>query len=471
MGSTDQLMRPLHARVDRLMLAVTWALFAVACALATPYYSWRAVFFVGLPTALIATALFCLRRGALSTRLFFAAALMTFAALHIHELHGVTEMHFGIFVLMSFLLAYRDWRPIVCAAVVIAVHHFSFDYLQFLGVDVYCFTRPEFWIVLIHAAYVIVQAGLLIHMAVRMKADALNGYELAMLGEALSQEQGHFDLRFAPMGLQGLSSRAFKATLDAIGTSMREITATIGRIAASSDDIAQNNHHLSEQIGTQADTLRTTNAAMGQIATRVRDGAAHASDANDLARMTADTVEQGGHAVAEVVAKMDEIARTVRGMGEMIATIEGIAFQTNILALNASVEAARAGNEGRGFAVVAEEVRTLAQRSATAAREIKALIGDSLQHVEDGSSLATRTGDTIRNVVGQVREVAALIAQISSASVAQSRDINEFGEGIAQMDALFGHDVTRVRSVAAASGDLHEQAQALRNSMAVFLVE
>ena len=471
MESTDGLLHPLYAKADRLMVAIVWALFVIACLLATQYYTWRAVFTIGLPTALIATALVVWRPGSLVTRLFLAASLMTFAALHIHQERGVTELHFGVFVFMAFLLAYRDWRPIVCAALVIAVHHFAFDYLQMSGFAVYCFTQPALSTVLVHAAYVVAEASLLIYIAHQMKRDARTGRELAVLGENLSREEGRFDLRFAPMTLEGRSSRTFKETLDAIHDAMREITATIEGIAVSSHDIAAGNHNLSQQIETQADALKTTNTAMGQIASRVRDSAAGAARANDLAHETATAAQQSGQAVEEVISKMGDIAEAVHRMGDMIATIEGIAFQTNILALNASIEAARVGSLGRGFAVVAAEVRALAQRSANASREIKTLIADSLQHVEDGSTLASHAGETMRSVRGQVVEVAKLIDDISATSEAQSRDLDEFSDGISQMNQILARDVEDVQGVASASGQLREQAKALHDAMAVFLVE
>jgi methyl-accepting chemotaxis protein len=236
--STDELLHSLYVKADRLMVAIVWALFVIACLLATRYFTWRAVFTIGLPTALIATALVVWRPGSLATRLFLAASLMTLAALHIHQERGVVELHFGIFVFMSFLLAYRDWRPIVCAGLVIAVHHLTFNYLQLAGLGVYCFTQPALATVLVHAAYVVAEAALLVYIAWHMKRDAQTGRELALLGENLSREEGRFDLRLAPMKLEGSSSRTFKQTLDAIHDAMREITATIEGIAISSNDIA-----------------------------------------------------------------------------------------------------------------------------------------------------------------------------------------------------------------------------------------
>ncbi|MCX4137171.1 hypothetical protein M0D68_03200 [Paraburkholderia sp. SEWSISQ10-3 4] len=246
MKQPDELLHTVYVKADRLMLVVVWALFAISCLLAIRDYNLRAVLWVGLPTVVIASTLTYWRAGALVTRLFLAASLMTFAALQIHQVHGLTELHFGVFVLMSFLLAYRDWRPILCAAGVIAVHHFSFNYLQLAGLDVYCFTEPAWSTVLTHAAYVVVQAGLLIFIAWHMKADAQTGRELAVLGENLSQQEGKFDLRLPPMKLNGASSRTFKDTLNAIHDAMRGITTTIDQMAVSSDDIASENHTLSQ---------------------------------------------------------------------------------------------------------------------------------------------------------------------------------------------------------------------------------
>ena len=471
MKQPDELLHTVYVKADRLMLVVVWALFAISCLLAIRDYNLRAVLWVGLPTVVVASGLTYWRAGALVTRLFLAASLMTFAALQIHQVHGLTELHFGVFVLMSFLLAYRDWRPILCAAGVIAVHHFSFNYLQLAGLDVYCFTEPAWSTVLTHAAYVVVQAGLLIFIAWHMKADAQTGRELAVLGENLSQQEGKFDLRLPPMKLNGTSSRTFKDTLNAIHDAMRGITTTIDQMAVSSDDIASENHTLSQQFSTQAETLNATNTAMEQIAQRVRESAEHAASANSLARQTSAAAQQSEQVVSEVVDKMTEINDAVHRMGDMITMIESIAFQTNLLALNASVEAARAGNHGRGFSVVAEEVRTLAHRSASAAREIKGLIGDSLQRVEHGSTLATRAGTAMQHVVGNVGDVAKLIEHISASSDAQSHDVGRFSQGMGEMDAMLVRDVEHVKGVASASASLREKARTLREAMSIFLVE
>jgi len=470
MHSTDELLRNLYVKTDRLMLAVVWALFLISCALASQNFTWEVVLWIGLPLSLLATIMVRFCSGALLTRLFFAACLMTFASLQIQQERGIPELHFGVFVLMSFLLAYRDWRPIVCAAAVIAVEHVLMNYLQLAGLGVYCFTAPAWPTVVIHAAYVVIQAGLLIFIAVHMKADAQSGQELALLGEALSRETGKFDLRLPDMTLAGASSRTFKNTLDAIHVSMRDITLGIERMAAASEHISTGNRDLSQQIGTQAKTLDATTAAMEQIADRVKQSADMTASADALARETSECARHSGQVVRQVVDNMDGIEAAVRRMGDTIAVIEGIAFQTNILALNASVEAARAGVHGRGFAVVAEEVRMLAQRCATAARETKTMIVDSLAQVEQGASLVASAGDTMQQVIDRVERVARLVEEVSSSSVAQSRDLDSFNQAIHEMDTLLQRDAVHVQGVASASSDLNEEAKGLRQTMSIFLV-
>ena len=469
--SLQDLRRSQYIKADRLLVVVVWLLFLVACALAPQHDTWRGVFTVGAPTVLVASLMVLWRPGSLATRLVIAASLMTFAALHIHQMHGVTELHFGVFVFMAFLLAYRDWKPIVCAALVIAVHHLSFTYLQMGGYDVYCLADPGYALVMVHAAYVVAEAALLILISHHMGKEARTGHELAVLGAELSREAGRFDLRLPPIPLEGRGSREFKATLDAVHHAMRQITLTIQRITSSTEEIATGNVELVRQIAGQANTLRETAGTMTQIAGRVQENAADARNANALAQQTTAVVRKSESTVGEVVEKMVEIEDASRRMGDVISTIEGIAFQTNILALNASVEAARAGSNGRGFAVVAEEVRKLAQRSAEAAREIKDLITESLERVAHGASVATHTGEAMRVVVSQVDEVARLVEQISTKCDAQSQDIGQISQAIERMDEALSRDVGRVENVAAASGHLREQTVVLNDEMALFVVE
>jgi methyl-accepting chemotaxis protein len=233
-------------------------------------------------------------------------------------------------------------------------------------------------------------------------------------------------------------------------------------------EIAAGNQDLSSRTEMQASALEETSASMEQLSATVRQNADNARQANQLAHSASSVATRGGSVVAEVVTTMRGINESSRRISDIIAVIDGIAFQTNILALNAAVEAARAGEQGRGFAVVAAEVRSLAQRSADAAREIKALIGASVERVEQGSSLVDQAGSTMTEVVTAIQRVADIVAEISSASGEQSAGVAQVGEAITQMDQATQQNAALVEQSAAAADNLKGQARKLVEAVSVF---
>ena len=248
------------------------------------------------------------------------------------------------------------------------------------------------------------------------------------------------------------------------------IRASAEQVASASGQIAQGNQDLSQRTEEQASSLQQTAAAMEQLGATVRGNADNARQANQLAQGASAVAVQGGEVVSQVVDTMRGIDEASRRIAEIIGTIDGIAFQTNILALNAAVEAARAGEQGRGFAVVAGEVRSLAQRSAQAAREIKALIDDSVQRVQAGSALVDRAGGTMHDVVGAIRRVTDIVAEIASASAEQAHGVSQVGDAVGQMDRVTQQNAALVEESAAAAESLRQQAQQLVQAAAAFRV-
>lgn len=249
-----------------------------------------------------------------------------------------------------------------------------------------------------------------------------------------------------------------------------EVRTSVGAIATASGEIASGNLDLSSRTETQAGSLEETASAMEELTSTVKQNADNARQANQLASSASDVASEGGNVVRQVVSTMQAINESARKVVEIISVIDGIAFQTNILALNAAVEAARAGEQGRGFAVVATEVRSLAQRSATAAKEIKALIDDSVNKVEDGGRLVAQAGTTMDEVVASVRRVTDVVSEISAASSEQSDGIGQVNQAIAQMDETTQQNAALVEEAAAASQSLREQAGRLEEAVAVFKV-
>ncbi len=242
-------------------------------------------------------------------------------------------------------------------------------------------------------------------------------------------------------------------------------------INTASREIATGNLNLSTRTEQQASSLEETASGMEELTTTVRQNADNARHANELAAAASEVARKGGQVVSQVVNTMGSINDSSKKIVDIISVIDGIAFQTNILALNAAVEAARAGEQGRGFAVVAAEVRTLAQRSAAAAQEIKTLIGDSVQKVGAGAALVGEAGATMDEIVASVKRVSDIIAEISKANTQQTGGIEQINQAIMQMDDMTQQNAALVEQAAAAADSMQHQASALADTVSVFKLE
>jgi methyl-accepting chemotaxis protein len=262
------------------------------------------------------------------------------------------------------------------------------------------------------------------------------------------------------------------AALKDMNTSLISIVSEVRKgtdsIGTASQEIAAGNLDLSERTERQAGSLEETASSMEQLTSTVKQNAANASQANQLARSASDVAGKGGAVVAQVVDTMASINASARKIVDIISVIDGIAFQTNILALNAAVEAARAGEQGRGFAVVATEVRNLAQRSAAAAKEIKELIGDSVDKVDAGARLVDQAGATMEEIVTSVRRVTDIMSEIAAASQEQLSGIEHINGAITEMDQTTQQNASLVEQASAAAITMQEQASNLVGAVSVF---
>ncbi|SSW72956.1 methyl-accepting chemotaxis protein [Achromobacter agilis] len=263
---------------------------------------------------------------------------------------------------------------------------------------------------------------------------------------------------------------ALKRMQESLTRTVSAVRRGVDEINVGSHEIAAGNTDLSSRTEQQAASLEETAASMEELASTVKQNADNARQANQLAASASDVAERGGSAVSEVVGTMQEISASSRKISEIVSVIDGIAFQTNILALNAAVEAARAGEQGKGFAVVAGEVRSLAQRSAQAAKEIKGLIEDSVTKVGAGSQQVERAGATMQEIVASVKRVTDIMGEISAASDEQSSGIDQVNRAVSQMDEVTQQNAALVEEAAAAAGSLQEQAQRLAEAVAVFKI-
>jgi methyl-accepting chemotaxis protein len=279
----------------------------------------------------------------------------------------------------------------------------------------------------------------------------------------------------AEVALRAGDERSLLAAMHAM---QRNLTQTIGQInratqtiSAASMQVASGSHDLRDQTEQQVASLKETAASMEEVASTVKQNADSARDANRLVVSASETAQRGGAVVAEVVSKMESINASAKKIVDIISVIDGIAFQTNILALNAAVEAARAGEQGRGFAVVAGEVRSLAQRSASAAREIKELIDDSTGKIDDGAQLVNQAGETMHEIMASVRRVTHIVSDIATASEHQTSGIDQISLAINRIDRFAQRNAELVDDATGASESLRDQALRLNELVTVFKLE
>jgi methyl-accepting chemotaxis protein len=269
----------------------------------------------------------------------------------------------------------------------------------------------------------------------------------------------------------GEMASALNRATEAMRTTLSDVRKSADHMSMSAQQLASASEQLASGAQEQASSLEETSATMEEITSTIKQNADNAKQANQVANGSKDTAEKGGQVVAEAVTAMGKINESSKNIAEIITTIDEIAFQTNLLALNAAVEAARAGEQGRGFAVVATEVRNLAQRSATSAKEIKRLIQDSVSKVENGSALVNKSGETLREIVGSVKRVNDIVAEIAAASQEQSTGVEQVNKAMVQMDQVTQANSSQTEELSATAQTMAAGSQQLQAMVARFRLD
>jgi methyl-accepting chemotaxis protein len=436
---------------DRIMLGVAWSLFVLSLALASMHDTWGLAFTVGLGLALASTAAAMLLPAQRATRLLNAVAFMAFSALLIHQTHGMIEMHFGIFALLAFLLFYRDWLPLVAAALVIAVHHLAFYLLQNQGVEVYVFPMTHgIGMVFVHAAFVVFETALLVYMAIRSKQEALDAEEVSALGSRIGAD-GTIDLCIAKGSAAGSSARRIEEFLLTIGDAVAGTRSVAADVHAASQSLAQVTaqiHASSEETSGQANivsaaaddvskTVGVVASGSEEMLASIREISKNANEAASVAKNAVGVAQTANHAVGKLGESSLEI-------GKVIKVIATIAQQTNLLALNATIEAARAGEAGKGFAVVASEVKELAKETARATEDI----GKKIEAIQVNTQSAVTAIGEINGIIGQISDISSDIASAVDAQTATTNEIGRNVEKAAVRASEIAGNISRVAEAA-----------------------
>ena len=448
-----------------LCLLVVYSLVAVAVGQTYSSATMGLLWSAGL--CVLGLLIFALAKGTTLSRYALPLLLCAAVALHIQLSLGRLEFHFGVFVTLAIVMVYRDWKPVVACAAFFAVHHIAFDRLQAWGFDLYCTTEPDFGRIVLHAAYVVVQTGVEIFVVYRMRQAFLQGQELQELVHCVNQE-GHLALDVQHLRVQTEVARNLQAALLRMQDAMGAVQGACSHIQSASQEIAVGSADLSQRTEHASAYLEETGNASQRIQALVAD----TLDATQKVRTAAQEAAQN---TAAGQRDMDTLMKQMRGMqtqsqriADIVGVVDGLAFQTNLLALNAAVEAARAGEVGRGFAVVAGEVRSLAQRSAEAAKQIRQLIDASVQATNAGVATSAQVQATIGTLSRDIQLTATGMEEIAHAAHEQHVGVTQINEAIAQLDALMTQNAALAEQSSAAASAMQDQVNGMYHKASIF---
>ncbi|MBY8974121.1 methyl-accepting chemotaxis protein [Pseudomonas sp. P867] len=452
-----------YRKADRIMLALIWLMFLFSLGLAFWHDTLLQALIVGGGTGMVLTALYRVIGGTRVMRCALGAGLMVMAALHINQAHGVIESHFGIFALLAVLTFYRDWLPILVAALTIAVHHLVFHALQHQGLPVFVMEHHGGWtMIFVHAFYVLMETVALLYLAVHSQAEAVESQEmlekmLAVTSQFTEQSaQGEDKVRVSLAKRFDHFLQQLTHLIDGVARDSHGLGQLGQELACASGTLEKGARHQLVQIGEMNGSMQRMEDAMGHITVQVEQAVEHAGQASQQIVRGQESVGRAQLEISQLASRINGTESTVQSLavqaeqiGSVLEVISSIANQTNLLALNAAIEAARAGEQGRGFAVVADEVRSLAQRTALSTQEIKTII-EGLQH---GSREAVEAMQASREGVERCVQDSQLAVQM----------LRAVGEDIAHIDQLNGRIVATTREQTSANLEIVERLQSVQS--------
>ncbi|HEY9126402.1 MAG TPA: methyl-accepting chemotaxis protein, partial [Acidobacteriaceae bacterium] len=489
----SSLVRRLHTEADQVMVAVLCLLWIVSFGFVFLYGTWLLWGLLATAISGLGTILYRQAPAALSTRISMGFCFMAYSALLIQQAHGLVETHFGIFALLAFLLYYRDWRPIVVAAAVIAIHHLGFYLLQVQGVPVYVFQHTHMPVmVLVHAAYVVFESLILVLMATKLHQETLEAAALASLGdENTRSDEGDPDIDLDSRRVQsaGVAGHSVGLFLDTISHALREASLVAVAIRQASHDLRtagsgmvtirdqqqSDVEHVVELIHNM-DNVASRVAGSSQAIAQEAGQAAHAAQqTGESMALAAQSIDSLVQAVEETARQMTHLEESTAHIEKIVSVINEIAGQTNLLALNASIEAARAGEAGRGFAVVAGEVRRLSENTQNSARQIQEVVStlrsaalSARQVAEASQSEAIRGSERMQHASGELQSIVERLPQFSAGMDAlsaemhsQKRLMQQIANHMAKISSFLQQSSGRVENISSSGQSLEQMSERL----------
>ncbi|MBQ4833516.1 methyl-accepting chemotaxis protein [Pseudoalteromonas sp. MMG010] len=485
-------------KTNKVFASILTLLFVESIVMAFVYDTYIEAFIVGLPTLLVPLWLFNSIPNATLTKHCAATAAMIFSALHIHQLNGAIEVHFEIFILMATLIIFKDWKVFISAVAVIAVHHFSFYFMQTGGLNVHIFDgdRLTFSIVLVHGVYAIVEGVVAAFIAKTLYDDNQVGKELAFVTQELTKNEDALDLKIQTTTNGNQVLQGFNTLLNILDNVVSEVKHQINDfivnsnnlIAAKSDlEVSATNRQIETE--TIASSVEEMSLTITSIAKDSNDLSDQVKEANAATQQANEFVEEIHNKNSELTSKLNKTSEEISALANssdiiinVLSEITSIADQTNLLALNAAIEAARAGDQGRGFAVVADEVRALANRTKESTDKIEGTLNNlvsyssastvSMSQCLEAVQLVAEASKKVKVELNHASELVLLSSDIShslaSAIEQQSITTNEIARSTERMISLGKSDVEKVALVAQEANNISAEVKLLEASIACF---